>query len=352
MQSIQTDSIPSTKLQVLPYLQSRSFDTRQAAAAALGHISQAVGVWDPTLTAPPDVEDTKEAPPSLQDTRDLLSLASFDVMKVLSEGSLLLSSSGNEYANVSSLSAEDLAKAQRDALGKLGLGFGADAVNDIGVDVGAELAAGTTVLEVNKTRSQPESSPSDITKPVSGLPPPKYLNKGSENSDSQASSSTLTSSTTKPVGASSSTPMSGTVSPAASSPASAPPADQSDPYAGLSARERNKLKRKRKTEAKSGVQVAAPPPPTKKRALGPSESSLAAATPVPAEPSSENGVKAEEQDAKVVIDPGAKARAKEDTQGGEVAVDAATKLWAEMEVQAGEWPWRGAVERLSVALVA
>lgn len=332
--------------QVLPHLQSRSFETRSAAASALADISRAVGIWDPTSTAPSKtIDDAAGAQVAVSEEQPgQLSLADFDVAKVLAEGALLLSSSGTEYGKLSNLSAEELAKAQQDALSKLGLGFGPAADSDIGVDVGAELAAGVEDPDV-KIKAEPEVSTS-IASPLTQrlpLPPPKFKNDsagslkttmGSISPQQHIGSSTPgPSSTSKSV---SPAPIAAPAKPASSS------VEESDPYAGLSAREKNKLKRQRKNEATGGSTVTAPPP-AKKRAVEPPNDS-GSSTPV-AGPSASST-----QGEVVVIDPGAKARERE---GGEVQVDLqAAQERAQMEVKAGEWPWRGTVERLALSLLS
>lgn len=269
---------------------------------------------------------------------------------MLAEGALLLSSSGKEYGKLSNLSAEELAKAQKDALGKLGLGFGG-AENDIGVDVGAELAAGqegaaaAPAVKVEAPPPRPALPP-----PRFALPPPKFKNDPSASTE--FSSLRSVAAQASPIASTSSLPT--PPPPAASvSPAPAASAEEEDPYAGLSARERNKLKRKRKTEAKSGGPISTAPPAAKVRVVeAPKEANGSAASPAIAikkeEPASAEPTTGGEV---VVIDPGAKARERE-KQGGEVQVDLEAKDRAEMEVKAGEWPWRGTVERFAVALLS
>lgn len=338
-------------MQIIPHLQSRSSDTRQAAAAALAHISRAVGIWDPSSAAATSTDD--QASTATEDEKGDLTLGDFDVAKVLAEGALLLSSSGKEYGKLSNLSAEELAKAQKDALGKLGLGFGG-AENDIGVDVGAELAAGQEGVAAGPAVKTEVAPPRPtLPPPRFALPPPKFKNDPSASSESSLRSLAAQAS---PVASTSSLPIVAPPPPppppaASVSPAPAASAEEEDPYAGLSARERNKLKRKRKTEAKSGGPISTAPPAAKVRVVeAPKETNGAAASPAvaikkeePAEPAKGGEV--------VVVDPGAKARERE-RQGGEVQVDLEAKDRAEMEVKAGEWPWRGTVERLAVALLS
>ncbi|KAK4703463.1 TATA-binding protein-associated factor, partial [Phenoliferia sp. Uapishka_3] len=348
---------------VLPHLESRSYDTRQAAALALSHISRAVGIWDPTESSP---SSSDASPPSSAPTEGLLALDTFDLRSLLAEGGLLLSSSGNEYTRaLANLSPEELAKAQKDALSKMGLGAG----DELGVDVGKELAEGAETA----TAAKPDTvmaSTSKVTTPnptpstgLSSLPPPKFK---PGTSTPRSLSATLAS-------ASPSIPAPTPVLPVASSsrskattsvePTPEPTPETGDEFAGLSARERNSLKRKRKTEAKGGSArtftstPAAPPPKIRKVDPEP-------APPVPpiATEKEEEEEDEDEEDLKpdvkgqvVVIDPGAKAKQKAALElqngGGEVSVDG-VETRAEMEVRAGEWPWRGTVERLAVGLLS
>lgn len=358
-QSILTSNgLPERKLrfraQVLPHLQSRSFETRQAAAAALAAISRAVGIWDPTdssLSTDPNEQDTKPLLPAPEQL--LLQLSTFNLSKVLADGTLLLSSSGDEYARLSNLSAEELARAQKDALGKLGLGGaagGAGVADEFGIDMEAELASGVDQFAV-------KSEGSDL-KPtgISTLPPPRFTNDAS--TPSSPSTTTAPTPTTK---------IKISVPPLAStsaSPAATPVDDEEALYAGMSARERNKMKRKRKSEAKSGAPMgmSSAGPSSKVRVI---EAPTTASTPIPkvAKGKGKKEVKYADDDddeveksvgvglagEAVVIDPGAKARERE---GGEVAIDVAAESRSEFEVREGEWPWRGTVERLSVGLLS
>ncbi|SGY46516.1 BQ5605_C001g00442 [Microbotryum silenes-dioicae] len=341
---------------ILPHLQSRSSETRQAAAAALGFISNAVGIWDPTSTAAPastPLDDNVYA-----DLSDGLSLDQFDVMKVLSEGSLLLSSSGNEYGILSHLSAEELAKAQREAMTNLGLGMSGPMEQDLGVDVSAELAAGVETASNNPANEVPTTTARTI------LPLPKFKNEGAASVKTLSvftSDVPVTSTSKLPIGTEASrasaisAPIASALNDAAATDSMrvvATPPEAEDEFAGLSARERNKLKRRRKTEAKSTTNAGAgalsaaslAAPPAKIRAVD-------AGNGTPATSASQSNVTSEA----VVIDPQARARERElekQRQGGEVMVDAEAQNRAEMEVKAGEWPWRGTVERLTVALLS
>lgn len=328
-------------MQVLPQLASRSYETRLMAAAALAHISRAVGVWDPSGTAPALHELDLDVKPSLPASATLM-LSAFSLSKILREGVLLLSSSGAEYARLSNLSSEELASAQKEALAKLGLG--GDVGGEIGIDMGAELAAGVDGGEDVKP-----SLPLDGALPKRELDLPPTLDSEKVSlkilpPPPLASTSTLT-------------------------PVPATPVDEDDPYSGLSAREKNKLKRKRKSEAKSGIPSStsfssgasrpfSAPPALKEEGQGDTKKSKAntgkakgksVALEVPDTPTTGTGLDGET----VVVDPGAKAREREEARGGgEVQVDLSVKERPELEVREGEWPWRGTVEKLSVGLLS
>ncbi|GAA6004805.1 DNA-binding ATPase [Rhodotorula paludigena] len=326
---------------VLPYLQSRSIETRQAAASALGFISRGAGIWDPSSTAPSasTAADHSVAPSITAD--DALSTAvtlrDFDLARILRDGALLLGSSGKEYGKLGALSAEELAQAQKDALKNLGLGFGGGA-DDIGVDVGAELAAGAG------SSAAPAADPA---KPA--LPPPRFKPGGAGSLSTLSSSNTESPTPASPSPA----PPAPAAQPQAStsaSPAPAPAVTEEDEYAGLSARERNKLKRKRKAEGKAGVAPSAAPVPAAKKARTTAAPASATST---ATPSPAPEVKPDpdaDASGKVVVDPAAKA-AERARLGGEIAAKEEAQR-AEYEVRAGEWPWRACVERLAAGLLA
>lgn len=310
---------------ILPFLENRSYETRTASSTALSLISKAVGVWDPTDFALPPSDSSDE---STSTSAAAISLSSFNLSHILRDGSLLLASSGSEYAKVSSnLTSEELAKAQKDALAKLGLGLGAGgggSKDELGVDFEEE-------LKVEEGGAG------------GGLPPPHFKPERSLSLSLPPLPSTSTSTSTSPLPA------------LPSLSAETPLTEDEDPFAGLSARERNKLKRKRKTVSKSSSNGGGPPPsaafsapPTKVRVVSEPTSSEnrngAVAVPV-------SGVEGE----KVIIDPGAKARQREleaASGGGEVVVDGDALGQEGMEVKAGEWPWRGTVERLAVGLLS
>lgn len=296
-----------------------------------------------------------------------MSLTDFNLARVLTDGQLLLGSSGKEYGKLSQLTADELAKAQKDALKNLGLSFGGGA-DDIGVDVGAELAAGAeTTAAAAPASSVASTSATFVEPPRPALPPPRFKPGGAgalppprfkPGGDGTPLGNLADLKSPSPAYAPGPVPIPSPAPPppppvptSAAPPPPPPPAaaePEVDPYAGLSARERNKLKRKRKAEEKAGIAPsAAPVPAAKKVKTDPTPSPASVAG-----PSASPAVKQEDvdDDSKVVIDPTAKAKERE-RLGGEIQAKEAAER-AEMEVKVGEWPWRGAVDRLAVGLLA
>ncbi|KAG9075152.1 TATA-binding protein-associated factor mot1, partial [Ceratobasidium sp. UAMH 11750] len=112
---------------VLPYLRSKSSDTRSAAALALSHICSLLPLWSP---APADVPSAPENAP----TDEPPAFPSFDLPALLAHGTLLLASSGKEYA--APTHPADLARARKDVMSSLGLGFleGVGGAEDMDLD--------------------------------------------------------------------------------------------------------------------------------------------------------------------------------------------------------------------------
>ncbi|KAJ9474791.1 TATA-binding protein-associated factor MOT1 [Pseudozyma hubeiensis] len=266
------DEITSYLARVVPFLRSKSWDTRVAAALAIESICHAAGIWDPDIepskpgessksVLTDEDEDTKDQKPDVSEllaTESLLTFDAFSLPTVLATGTKLLSSAGKEFEQASlAAGADRLAQAKKDVVGKLGLGFGLDEM-DIGMDVEAELKTG----ESTSTSSIPRSSQGNVdwrtaaggaaksqlppprfaaAGPPAGssLPPPRFSNNGVPPSPSPIST-TLASAASAP-----------SPSPAPGVSGSEPAADDID-MSKLSARERNALKRKRKLEGKSG----------------------------------------------------------------------------------------------------
>ena len=119
---------------VLPLLRNKQWETRQAAAQAIECICRDVGIWDPTHSE----SDSAVLQPSAGDPVWTLRLADFDLLALLSTTSILLASSGTEYAGAKHNT--DNAAAQKNVMADLGLSMDLD--GDMGLDFAKELAAG------------------------------------------------------------------------------------------------------------------------------------------------------------------------------------------------------------------
>ncbi|KAG0705295.1 hypothetical protein DFH29DRAFT_1031866 [Suillus ampliporus] len=302
---------------ILPYLHSKSHDTRSAASNALSQIFSLVPVWQPQtvdIKPPPDLDTSSPEFPA------------FSVQELMQKGVLLLASSGKEFSKPTGIlaNAAEVKRARKEAMGRLGLDFleSVGAADDMDLD--KELAVeGETEAdrdndnEISPKREEtttPVDSPMEVEAPVKRerSPPPPL---------SRPKSTT----------------------PAASSPITA---TEGECLNGLSARERNRLKRKRKPG--NSAFVAAPPPPpagAKYNATpaGPSNKArLISAEPQDAPRSrleSPTDVKAFAPE-KVTIDP---------SKGGAVSPKAAQQSHA-LEVTPGAWMWQGIVALLEVDL--
>lgn len=144
--------------QVLPYLHSKSFDTRTAASATLSHICAFLPVWSPSppgSTHSPSV-DLLNPPP----------FPPFSVASLLnaSPSSLLLGSSGKEYAKPGSFrSPAEVAKARKEAMSRLGLeflgGMSGMGEEETDMDWDKELAAGA---DAEPSPIEGKAEPADV----------------------------------------------------------------------------------------------------------------------------------------------------------------------------------------------
>ncbi|CAE6462717.1 unnamed protein product [Rhizoctonia solani] len=177
---------------LLPYLRSKSSETRSAAALALSHICSFLPLWSPSpsngSSDPMDVDTTE--PPAFP---------SFDLPSLLTHGKLLLASEGKEYAAPSHPA--DLARARKDAMSRLGLDFLQDVGGGDDMDWERELAAGETKSEatsngafVTATNSappgnaQPEASGGKVRLVATDDgPQPQRVRSGSKAAPTQVS---------------------------------------------------------------------------------------------------------------------------------------------------------------------
>ncbi|KAF5324890.1 hypothetical protein D9611_004580 [Ephemerocybe angulata] len=307
----------SVVARIIPYLHSKSFDSRTAASVALSQIFSLSPLWQPItgeyLKSPPSI--ASDAPPDYP---------KFSLRELLTQGKLLLASSGKEFIKPAGIlsSAAEVKKARKEAMTRLGLEFLDDVADDMDLD--KELAEDMVIDE--------DASPLDSGDVVNNL-------------------SEMDIRTPDELTAKDSSVPTRDLSPAAPSPSSssaATPAPELD-LSGLSARERNRLKRKRKPG--NSAFVSAPPPqsvgakyataattvPNKARLIAADEKANSQSrinSPVPIDTSKPLE--------RVVIDP---------TKGGAVSPKAAKQSKA-LEVEDGCWIWDGVVKVLEVDLLS
>ncbi|KAK7035735.1 TBP associated factor [Favolaschia claudopus] len=296
---------------IIPYLHSKSFDTRTAASVALSHIFSLVPLWQPE--SKPTTENEEKCFP-------VPDFPVFSVQELISQGNLLLASSGKEFAKPAGILASpaEVKKARKAAMSRLGLDF----LEDDDLDIEKELAEEMDVdlqgdQEAHvKSEDEPES-PMDVE-------PKQSLAKRGNTSASTTRSGT----------------------PAEPSPTTPGTPDPPQDLGALSARERNRLKRKRKPG--NTAFVAAPPPQSAgaKYTPAPTAGNSAKARLVASEDSSAPGTSrlstpgGGTNSDKVVIDP---------SKGGAVSPKAAAQSRA-LDVRPGTWIWDGVVRVLEVDL--
>ena len=199
--------------QILPYLHSKSHDTRSAATNALSQIFSLIPVWEPS--GPSDVRmKSVDEPPVIP------VFPNFSVKDLMERGTRLLASSGKEFVKPSAIlaSSSEVKKARKEAMGRLGLdfleGLGGDEMDwekELAPEVEPEAETDNGVkVEEDTTLSPPTVSPTDRSNSSTPIPSAPVLELSEED------------------------------------------------LSGLSARERNRLKRKRK--AGNAAFVSAPPP--------------------------------------------------------------------------------------------
>ncbi|KAL4259712.1 TATA-binding protein-associated factor Mot1 [Pleurotus pulmonarius] len=297
---------------IIPYLHSKSYETRNAASNALSQIFSLVPVWQPSQSNPLNGKEKSEECPVPE-------FPSFSVQELILQGKLLLASSGKEFIKPTGIlsSSAEVKKARKEAMGRLGLEFLDEAGDEMELEKElADSAQQDADVEMENPpkieEPEPAVSPMDIVVDTKIKEP-----SPSRSATPVPSPSTATS--------------------------TAPDADIS----ALSARERNRLKRKRKPG--NTAFVAAPPPQSTgaKYNAAPVGGSANKARLVATEdkstnnsrmssPSGTNGSSPE----KVIIDP---------TKGGAISPKAAQQSKA-LEVNPGQWVWDGVVKVLEVDL--
>ena len=127
------ESLFSLLGRVLPYLQSKSWDTRVAAARAIGGIIEKASTFDPNADDPEakdeaiksnDAQVKDENGGKTSELEDLLQLSSLDISLILQYGKKLVGSAGKEYEySLAGLTpAERLSRQKKNLQARLGLG--------------------------------------------------------------------------------------------------------------------------------------------------------------------------------------------------------------------------------------
>jgi TATA-binding protein-associated factor len=243
-------SFATQPFQLLPYFRSRNMESRTAAATALQHICQLVPAWTPTQAVSPDT--TPSSPPEYPH---------FSVQSLLESGNLLLSSSGQEFTKSMTLGTpEEIARSRKEAMSRLGLDFLNDSDDD---DWGKELVEEAVDVAMADDEQRPAQSDDHEMETEAPVDPVTARSDGECSRMSAEPTSTpavASLSCHAPFAAPQHdpppVPLQGPLEPDAvnTEDADAP---------GLSVRERNRLKRKRKGTI--GAYMNAPPsaPPTK-----------------------------------------------------------------------------------------
>ncbi|EKM55940.1 uncharacterized protein PHACADRAFT_144887 [Phanerochaete carnosa HHB-10118-sp] len=307
----------SVVARILPYLHSKSHETRTAVSVALSQIFTLVPLWHPG--AEEDVKTPGEA-----EGLSVPEFPHFSVQELMEKGTLLLASSGKEFTKPTGIlaSSSEVKKARKDAMSRLGLDFldtvgGAD-----DIDLEKELAGDEEEMTIDSENGVKVEEGVKTEEDVKLIIQPEPI-KIEKFETPQAGPSQ------------SPTPA---LSPA---PSNGPPPIEDT--SNLSARERNRLKRKRKGGQSAFVVATAPStstkyngaavaPPNKVRLVGEDRNSPSSRAASPKSPV--------EGGEKVVIDP---------SKGGAVSPKAEKQSKA-LDVEQGRWVWDGLVKMLEVDL--
>ncbi|KAL6713330.1 TATA-binding protein-associated factor mot1 [Lecanora helva] len=310
------DELFNLLARVIPFLKSKSWDTRTAAAKAIAGIVENASPFDPNGDEDVKAEDSteleREQPPVLAASADQLRLESLDIPAILTNGKKLLGSGGKDY---------DYAIATMDPASRLE--FQRKVAN-----VSLGLAGANVDEQIDKLLEATNSASNTRTDTARGPIFPKIDTSDSIHSDDQVlrSPSPIT--------------------------AASPGGDQgqtTNAEAGLSKRQLNQLKRKKKMDAKSQA--------NKVRVVdlsGRRPSSTAAATPSTSEPFAIKSSIKSEQDADADTDMFSLKRANVDEDAKIVSdfkgsiVPEKSIIQSEAEEQGLEWPFERLCEVLMV----
>ncbi|KAF8078067.1 SNF2 superfamily chromatin remodeling protein [Lyophyllum atratum] len=267
---------------IIPFLHSKSFDTRTAASVALSHIFSLVPLWRPS--------------------------GGKDVLHPSSEPPLTPPGSSSCRGNCILSSATEVKKARKEAMGRLGLDFLDADDMDLEKEFAAEAAVDEDIeMEEAVTKAEPLDESLEMCKAEQPIKEDDHRHP----------------------------PRSAT--PSAPSPTSSTAPSLPDPDTVLSARERNRLKRKRKPG--NSAFVAAPPP----QAAG------AKYNAAPTGPSNKARLVSIDDETSSVSRKGS-PRPMVNGGSEKVVIDPTKGAIKALDVKPGLWPWNGVVKVLEVDL--
>ncbi|KAJ6547022.1 SNF2 chromatin remodeling protein [Mycena capillaripes] len=305
----------SVVARIIPFLHSKSFDTRTAASVALSQIFSLVPLWQPETKPGPAEDESFPAP----------EFPVFSVQELISQNKLLLASSGKEFVKPAGILASpaEVKKARKAAMSRLGLDF----LDEDDLEIEKELA---DEMDVD---IEAEADPAPVSVPI----------KSEDDGPDPDCVSPMDVESKPPKRENTSAPTTRSATPADPSPTTPNPPDAD--LSALSARERNRLKRKRKPG--NSAFVAAPPPQSVGAKYAPAPAAgnshkarLVSADDSKAPATSRLGTPGATASEKVVIDP---------SKGGAVSPKAAKQSRA-LDVRPGTWIWDGVVRVLEVDL--
>ncbi|KAJ3741734.1 SNF2 chromatin remodeling protein [Lentinula detonsa] len=293
---------------IIPYLHSKSHETRTAASVALSQVFSSTPVWQPLYSDEDSTMKTEDSSFSAPE------FTTFSVEELVVQGKLLLASSGKEFIRPVVLSSPvEVKKARKEAMGRLGLEFLDDVAEEMDLDkeLGADIEGNADVdMDIKAEDSTPSESPMDVCPPT--------INKKEEPAHSRSAT------------------------PADPSPVPTTPAAETEVNA-MSARERNRLKRKRKPGNSAFVAPQPPPQASSSKynatATGTSKARLVT-TDESTTSTSRLGSPTGPSHDKVMVDP---------SKGGAVSPKAVQEAKA-LSVKPGCWIWDGVVQVLEVDL--
>lgn len=279
-------------VKVLPFLRSKQWETRTAAAVAIEAIVKAAGIWEP----PDYVVEAADPYTSTSTATAPSALASLDISEIIIHTDQLLASSGAEYSGAGQGS-----HGKKELVKSLGLSVPGAGDDELGIDVEEELRDGAQQQQQQESSIAPTTNIKGKGKSTSPA-----LNDVNEQSDEIDLSK-------------------------------------------LSARERNAIKRKRKL-AGNGSSVGHAPPPMKSRKVeGIDQSASSSRT---STPSLNNDIKVKQEELDGSTPHDTVIIAYKGSQGGQASIKDAEQDKAIWIPGPEEWPFLQVVASMQENLLS